>query len=233
MLDLDLLVPSGRLADASRALSAIGFGEDTSCYSRDWYALCLRQLPPLEDEHTGVHLDVHGALVPPYSPFAQPEGVFWSNTIYSRWPGAQRLAREWAIWHLVWHAWLRHARISGVRELAHVDLLALLANSREEPIDWTAIVRLARLSGTAFALSAAIGRLARAPGAGDMAPVSEELAELAARQRGRELRFRWVHRARHVAPFIGVEGPRPPDAWIQFLKRPLRTLSALAGSSRR
>ncbi|MBI3493579.1 MAG: nucleotidyltransferase family protein [Acidobacteria bacterium] len=228
MLDLDILVPLRRLKDASSVLLEIGFREDTSCYSRDWYLGCVQQLPPLEDETGFIHLDVHGALFPAYSPFAPLERGVWSTTLPSAWPQARRLTREWMVWHLVLHA-LKHLKASGVRERLHVDLLALVANTEKEPIDWSRLVELAENTGTAFALSEAVGRLSRAPGAGALVPVAAELAELARAQWSRELVFRVTHRLRHVAPFVGRDIPAPPDAWLQFFRRPLRTLKALRG----
>ncbi len=227
MLDLDILVPLCRLKDASSALLEIGFREDTSCYSRDWYLGCVQQLPPLEDETGFIHLDVHGALFPAYSPFAPPEHVVWSNTLPSVWPQARRLTREWTVWHLVLHAHVKHLKASGARERLHVDLLALVANTAQEPIEWAELVKLAENTGTAFALAEGVGRLSRAPGAGALIPVVAQLTELARAQWFREVAFRVTHRIRHVAPFVGRDIPAPPDAWLQFVRRPLRTMTAL------
>lgn len=229
MLDLDILVPLCRLKDASSALLEIGFREDTACYSRDWYLGCVQQLPPLEDESGFIHLDVHGALFPAYSPFAPLEPAVWSNTLPSVWPGARRLTREWMVWHLVLHAQVKHLKASGVRERLHVDLLALVANTDKEPIDWAGLVELAAHTGTAFALAEGVGRLSRAPGASALVPVAAQLADLARAQWSRELAFRVTHRIRHVAPFVGRDIPAPPDAWRQFFSRPLRTVKALRG----
>lgn len=227
MLDLDLLVPLNRLEQTSRVLTEIGFREDTSCYSRDWYVRCVQHLPPLEDASGFIHLDVHGALVPAYSPFAPEDLLVWSNTQASLWPPARRLSRELMIWHLVLHAQVQHLEASGVRERLHVDLLALVARSDREPIDWASLVALARHTRTAFALAEAIGRLARAPGAGALTPIAARFADVARARRSRELAVRAVHRLRHLAPFLGSGAGVPPDAWRQFVRRPLRTWNAL------
>lgn len=229
MLDLDVLVPLRRLKDASSALLGVGFREDTSFYSRDWYLGCVQQLPPLEDETGFIHLDVHGSLFPPYSPFAPPEAVVWWRPLPTAWPHAQRLSRAWTIWHLVMHGYVKHLKVSGVRERLHVDLLALVANADKEPIDWAGLVALARHTGTAFALADAVGRVSRTRGAGALAGVADQLAEVARGQRFREFGRRFTHRLRHLAPFLGRNIPAPPDAWRQFFRRPLRTLTTLRG----
>lgn len=226
MLDVDLLVPLGRLEDASSALLKIGLRENISCYSRDWYVSCLQQLPPLEDETGFDHFDVHGALWPRYSPFAPREPLVWSNTLPSAWPEARRLSREWMVWHLVLHAHVRHLEVSGARERLHVDLLALMANTEREPIDWSAIVQLAVETGTAFAMARAVGRLARAPGVDALTPVAVRLAASKRMHSTRERRLRIIHRLRHLAPFMGLETPAPPDVWIQFVRRSWRVLTA-------
>jgi hypothetical protein len=108
-------------------------------------------------------------------------------------------------------------------------LLALVANSDKEPVDWARLVDLAENTGTAFALAEAIGRLSRAPGASALTPVVDQLAASAKARRFRELAVLATHRLRHVVPFVGRDIPAPPDAWRQFVRRPLRTVKALYG----
>ena len=71
MADLDLLVPLARLDDAQGALRSVGFRDDTSSYSPEWYRVGLQRLAPLVDDRAGVEIEVHGSLVPHFSPYCR------------------------------------------------------------------------------------------------------------------------------------------------------------------
>jgi hypothetical protein len=227
MLDMDLLVPPHQLEACASALRPLGFAENDSLYSRQWYMAGKCQLPPLENPGLGLALDVHGTLHPSFSPFNPPPGAPWEKVLPSRWPGLGRLRREIAVWLTVCHAWIFHPAGSGARSKGLVDLLAILANQPRESVDWHSVVELARATDTCFALARALQGLARFSGAQGMKPLTREVAALAQRRRWRELRQQAVQQARWLVPFLGRGQPWPPDAWRQFIKRPARIAGQL------
>lgn len=225
MADIDVLVPLTDLARARAALEAIGFIGDTSCYPFEWYDVCLQQLPPMADRG-GIEIDIHGRIVPSYSPFAVADAGVWSDVLPSRWDGLSRLGRPWAVWHLAMHAAVRHGSGSGAVERAVVDLLAMLSRSAEEPIDWVKALAIAERTGTAFALSALLNGTATVAGTGALGPWAARSSALARRNRWAERGARARHRVRHAMPFLGSPGGIPPGALAQFVRRPLRLLRA-------
>jgi len=89
------------------------------------------------------------------------------------------------------------------------------------------VLNLARATDTCFALARALQGLARFPGAREMKPLAREAAALAQERRWRELRQQAVQQVRWLAPFVGRGQPWPPDAWRQFIKRPVRIAGQL------
>lgn len=223
MADADVLVEQGSLGLAHDILGSLGFAADTSCYSQDWYRVCLQQLPPMADAR-GIEIDVHGRLVSSYSPHAVPDGDLWADVRPSRWPGIRRLGATWAVWHLAMHAAIRHGAASGAAGRACVDLLALMSRVREEPIDWKALLALAGQTGMAWAVAGLLDAAARQPGAERLRPWAQQAASLAEARRARELRLRLVHRIRHATPFLGTRMAVSPEVVAQLIRRPVRLL---------
>lgn len=224
MLDLDLLVRRTDLEVAAQALAEAGFRESLGSYSREWYVGCRDGLPPLVRRSSGAQLDVHGSVLPPYSPFRLPDELVWADTLPSLWAGARRLARPVAVWHLIAHGRVMHPAVSGVRERLHADLLAMVARRAEEPVDWQRLLELCRRSGVCGAAAETLEPLAGSAVPDD---VVRRAREAASAGRFGENRRRLWHEVRHAAPFLFTEGPLPPDALVQLVRRPLRLLVAL------
>ena len=223
MADADILVEESALGRARDVLRSLGFEQDTSCYSQDWYECCLQQLPPMADAR-GIEIDAHGALVSSYSPHAVPDADVWAGMRPSRWPGILRLGRVWAVWHLAMHGAIRHGAASGAASRAVVDLLALLAHVADEPIDWPALLALADRTGLAFAVSDLLAAAVRQPGTACLQPFAAQAASLAHARRVRERRLHVVHRIRHATPFLGTRMAVSPEVVMQVIRRPLRLL---------
>jgi len=223
MSDADILVEERALGVAHEILGSVGFTADTSCYSQDWYRVCLQQLPPMVDAR-GTEIDVHGRLVSSYSPHAVPDGDVWNDTRPSRWPGIRRLGTVWAVWHLAMHAAIRHGASSGAAGRAVVDLLALMSREREVPIGWDALLALSDQTGMLWAAARLLDATARHPGAQSLRPWAQQAESLARARRWRERRWRLAHRIRHAAPFAGTRMAMSPEVVAQFARRPLRLL---------
>ena len=232
MVDLDLVVPLARLDDAQDALRRAGFRDDTSCYSVEWYRAGLQRLAPLVDDRSGVEIEVHGSLVPSFSPYCPPEQEVWSDTLASAWPACSRLSRTWAVWHLVWHATVGHARGSGVFDRATADLLALHGRSGVEPIDWPGVLALASATGLSGSLAELLTSAAAHSGCEDLRPVADEARQRASARRTSE-RLRFLrHRVRQLAPFLGSRRSFSPALWQQACRRPARLAASILRRSR-
>lgn len=227
MVDVDLLVPRQRLEEVGVVLAEVGFGEVHLSFSREWYVNCRDVLPPLVHAQLGVQFDIHGSLMPPYSPYRVAESMVAANLESTRWPRATRLAPWLSAWQLAVHAHVMHLGDRAVLDRLVLDLLVILgpgaAGSGEQ------LTRLAVATRTAFAVAGALEEVIAVPGASSLRPLATKLSGHARKHRPAEAAAHGLHLLRHAAPFLRLGRPLPPDAFRQFAGRPWRRLKSILG----
>jgi hypothetical protein len=134
MGDIDLLVPSDRLAEAQRALLGAGWTGDREGDHAAFYAE-HHHLPPLLDPHgSGIAVEVHSQLFAPGHPFRLPDDELWarSGEVVAGTAQARVPEPHDAMIHLCVHFVWSHGASSGAwRTFRDVD--ALIRSGRLDP----------------------------------------------------------------------------------------------------
>ncbi len=163
MHDLDLLIPLADLPRAAQLLDGLGYHPERP-YRLDEELAIQQHLPPYS-RPGGPLVELHGALLPPGTPFTlHPEGL-WERSRPARLAGQTcRLpAPEDLLLHLIFHASYQHAFGLGLSPL--LDISLVMVHFQAE-LDWQAFTQRALEGGLgrcAFLTLQAVAGLLHAP----------------------------------------------------------------------
>lgn len=143
MLDIDLLVPSQRIAEAAAVLEALDYAPSMP-YSLDVILQVDKHLPPFF--HMGHSVELHHTLAGAKDPMPVDTAVFWERAVSTHVAGqpALTLAPEDLLLHLCAHGALQHQFKFGIRFLLDVALYSRFAAAE---LDWGKVAVRAQALG--------------------------------------------------------------------------------------
>jgi hypothetical protein len=176
--DIDILVPSDRLASVEAALHESGWEPgDMSDYDERYYRRWMHEIPPLGHISRGSTVDVHHTIIPPTAnPLTDPRKLFQDSREIE--PHVRGLSPADMVIHSATHLFHEGEFKHGLRDLFDLDRL-LRFYGEHEPGFWEKLVPRAEELALAQPLYYALRyaeRIFSSPVPGEVASASERAA---------------------------------------------------------
>jgi len=123
--DVDIMVPTERLADAEKALYRHGwFSTKLDPYDQRYYREWMHELPPMQHLDRGTSLDVHHTILPPTARLKPEVDRLWSQALeIEKMPGIYVLSPTDMVLHSATHLFHEGEYSHGLRDLVDIDSL--------------------------------------------------------------------------------------------------------------